>query len=154
MNALLMTTGNMRILVPRSIVAEVIGASLLEFSVDEASGLTTFLWRGRRVPLLRAAAAGDAAVVPQRSGGQPDETKVAVFHGLKQQQQLPFYGCVVAGNPRLLRLEESDLAELECTELQPAELMRVRVEGEEASIPKVDQFESTLIDRIKRQPAR
>jgi hypothetical protein len=153
MNALLMTAGNMRILVPRSIVAEVIGASLLEFSVDEASGLTTFLWRGRRVPLLRAAA-GDTAVVPQRSGGQPDETKVAVFHGLKQQQQLPFYGCVVAGSPRLLRLEEHDLEELEGVALQLVELMRVRVEGEEASIPKVDQFESTLIDQIKRQPAR
>lgn len=154
MNALLMTAENMRILVPRSIVAEVIGASLLEFVTDEASGLTTFLWRGRRVPLLRAAAAADTTAVLQRKGEQPDETKVAVFHGLKQQQLLPFYGCVVAGSPRLLRLQEDDLQELDGVMLQPAELMRVRVEGEEASIPKVDHFESTLIERIKRQPAR
>lgn len=154
MNALLMTAENMRILVPRSIVAEVIGASLLEFVTDETCGLTTFLWRGRRVPLLRAAAPDHAAAVQQHSGAQPDETKVAVFHGLKQQQQLPFYGCLVAGSPRLLRLEEDDLQELDGVALQPTELMRVRVEGEEASIPKVDHFESTLIDRIKRQPAR
>lgn len=154
MNALLMTAENMRMLVPRSIVAEVIGASLLEFATDEASGLTTFLWRGRRVPLLRAAVPVDTPAAPQRSGEQPDETKVAVFHGLKQQQQLPFYGCLVAGSPRLLRLEEGDLEELDGVTLQPAELMRVRVEGADASIPKVDQLESTLIERIKRQPAR
>lgn len=154
MNALLMTAEDMRILVPRSIVAEVIGSSLLEFATDEASGLTVFLWRGRRVPLLRATAPADTAAAPGPSDEEAVESKVAVLHGLKQQQLLPFYGFVVAGSPRLLRLEEDDLEELDDVRLNPAELMRVRVEGEEASIPKVDHFESALIDRIKRLPAR
>lgn len=142
MHALLMTAAGQKMLVPRAIVAEVIGAAVLEFAVAAGTGLVEFPWRGRRVPLLRPAAIDGNAPVTGKNAA------IAVFHGLRQQRELPFYGVLIAHSPRLLRLEEDDLEEISDVQLQPAELMRVRVDGEEAGIPKVDQLESTLLSHM------
>ena len=137
MNALLMTAAGRRILVPRAIVAEVVSAVALTIEADAGSGLEAFAWRGRRVPLLRADALGGEAT--------QDATTIAVFHGLRQQRTLPYYGVQIVPGPRLFRLVEEDLQEIGDVQLHPAELMRVRIDGEEASIPKVDQLESAML---------
>lgn len=145
MHALLLTAAGRRILVPRALVAEVVSATVLELAADGASGLEEFSWRGRRVPLLRAAALAEAPAPAAAADGQPEETAIAVFHGLRQQAQLPFYGLLVAHSPRVLRLGEDDLEEVTGVPLPATELMRVRVQGEDASIPRVDQLESNLL---------
>lgn len=157
MNSLLLTVAALRMLVPRAIVAEVLGSSLLEFVRDEASGLVYFSWRGRRVPLLGGAMFGHVhATGTEKVGedGGSEESKIAIFHGLKHQQQLPFYGFVTTRNPRLLRVSDDDLEEVSGVQLHPAELMRIRIEGNEACIPKVDHFETTLVDMMKQPAAR
>jgi hypothetical protein len=148
-NCLLLTSAALRMLVPRAVVAEVLGPSFLEFARDEATGLEFFGWRGRRVPLLDGPALGAT-----RAAEFTDESKVAIFHGLKHQRLLPYYGCVITRTPRLLRVAEGDLEEVTGVQLHPAELMRIRVDGDEACIPKVDHFESTLIDLMKAQSTK
>ncbi len=142
-NCMLLTIDALRMLVPRTIVAEVLGATLLEFARDENNGLDFFEWRGRRVPLLGAVIGATRAVEIT------EESKVAIFHGLKNQQLLPYYGFVISRSPRLLRVSDGDLEEVTAAQLHPAELMRIRVEGNEACIPKVDHFEHILIDLMK-----
>lgn len=144
-NCLLLTIDAQRMLVPRTIVAEVLGPSFLKFVRDEATGLEFFAWRGRRVPLL------GAVIGTTRAVDITDESKVAIFHGLKNQQLLPYYGFVITRSPRLLRVSDGDLEEIPGAQLHPAELMRIRVEGNEACIPKVDHFENTLIDLMRHK---
>lgn len=148
-NCLLLTRAAFRMLVPRAVVAEVLGPSFLEFASDAATGLEFFGWRGRRVPLLDGAALGAT-----HAAEFTEETKVAIFHGLKHQQLLPYYGCVITHSPRLLRVGDGDLEEITGVQLHPAELMRVRVDGGEACIPKIDHFESSLIGMMMRSAAR
>jgi hypothetical protein len=146
-NCLLLTSAALRMLVPRAVVAEVLAPSFLEFARDEVSGLEFFGWRGRRVPLLGGPAIGasHAAAAPEPGA----EARIAVFYGLKHQQLLPFYGFVVTRSPRLLRVAEGDIEEVTGVQLHPAELMRVRVEGVDACIPRIDHFETTLIGQMK-----
>jgi len=146
-NCLLLTSAALRMLVPRAVVAEVLGPSFLEFARDEATGLEFFGWRGRRVPLLGGPAIGASHAADAQELGE--DAKIAIFYGLKHQQLLPFYGFAVNRSPRLLRVAEGDLEEVTGVELHPAELMRIRVEGGEACIPRIDHFESTLIDLMK-----
>lgn len=161
MNSLLLTVAALRMLVPRAVVAEVLGASLLEFQRDAGSGVVFFNWRGRRVPVLGGAMIGAVHAseaiekVGDRGGdGAGEESKVAIFHGLKHQQQLPFYAFVTTRNPRLLRVGDDDLEEVTGVPLHPAELMRIRVDGVEACIPRVDHFENTLVELMRPAPAR
>ena len=156
MNSLLLTVAALRMLVPRAIVAEVLGSSLLDFVRDETSGLVFFGWRGRRVPLLGGATVGAAHApetterIGERTGeGTDQESKIAIFHGLRHPQQLPFYGFMTTRNPRLLRVDEDDVEEIAGVPLHPAELMRIRVDGNEACIPRIDHFESTLVELMK-----
>jgi hypothetical protein len=146
-NCLLLTSAALRMLVPRAVVAEVLGPSFLEFARDESTGLEFFGWRGRRVPLLGGGAVGASHAADAKELGE--DAKIAIFYGLKHQQLLPFYGFAVTRSPRLLRVAEGDLEEVPGVQLHPAELMRIRVDGDEACIPRIDHFESTLIDLMK-----
>jgi len=150
-NCLLLTSAALRMLVPRAVVAEVLGPSFLEFARDEATGLEFFGWRGRRVPLLGGPAIGASHAADGKELGE--ESRIAIFHGLRHQQLLPYYGFVLTRSPRLLRVADGDLDEVAGVSLHPAELMRIRVEGSEACIPRVDHFENTLIDLLKPQAA-
>lgn len=155
-NCLLLTSDSLRMLVPRTLVAEVLGPQLLQFAGDEASGLLVFGWRGRRVPLLDSSVLGAAQASDTDEGlwNMPGEelgedAKIALFYGIKHPQLLPFYGVSITHNPRLLRVSDGDLEEITGVTLHPAELMRIRVEGVEACIPRVDHIESALIDAMK-----
>lgn len=143
-NCLLLTLNTRRLLVPRNIVAEVVRHSFLRFSQDPDSGLGYFEWRGRRVPHLKCEVLGE-----ESEPEVDDDTRVAIFHGLRNRELLPFYGFTISGSPRLLRVSEDDLMHINVAELHPAELMRVGVDQEEAYIPKVDHFENGLIEQLK-----
>ena len=144
-NCMLLTLNSSRLLVPRNIVAEVVRYSFLRFTQDPRSGLEFFDWRGRQVPHVRSELLG-ALADPEVN----DDTKVAVFHGLRNRDLLPYYGFTISGSPRLLRVTESDVVQIEENELQSGELMRVTVDKGEACIPKVDYIETSLIELLKQ----
>ena len=144
-NCMLLTLNSLRMLVPRNIVAEVVRYSFLRFTRDADSDLEYFDWRGRRVPHVKSAAlCGDAE--PEVN----EDTKVAVFHGLRNRDLLPYYGFTISGSPRLLRVSEADITQLDTATMHPAEVMRVTIDQGEACIPKVDHIETTLLGVLKQ----
>ena len=144
-NCLLLTLNVLRMLVPRNLVAEVVRFSYLRFTQDPRSGLQVFDWRGRKVPHLNHAVLGE-----RQEARVDDDTKVAVFHGLRNRELLPYYGFTITGSPRLMRLNEGELEQIVDTPLHPGELMRIRLAENEAFIPKVDHFEITLIEKLNQ----
>lgn len=144
-SCLLLPINDLHMLVPRNMVAEVIPYSFLKFELDAQTGLERFEWRGRLVPVISSDRPGDL------SGAQDnEEAQVAIFYGLKNQKQLPFYSFAITGNPKLLRVSEGDLEELTDVELHPAELMRISLNEHIAFIPKVDHFENIILDLMKQ----
>lgn len=139
-NCLLLTLNEQRLLVPRNLVAEVLPHALLRLDRDPETGVELFDWRGRRVPHLPASLLGE-----QQEAEDNDETRVAVFHGLRDREELPYYGLTISGSPRLMRLYEQDVEEVTEATLHPSQAMRVRIDEGEASIPDVDQVEGALI---------
>jgi hypothetical protein len=78
-----------------------------------------------------------------------DETKVIIFHGLLDNARLPYYGMTVPSNPKLIQVEAHNICEDdEAGAPEAGELMRIKLEGVAASIPKVDYLESQLRDRL------
>lgn len=144
-NCLLLTLGTGSMLVPRNLVAEVVRYSFLRFSQHPLSGLEVFDWRGRQVPHLRSSVLGESA-----EPNINDDTKVAVFHGLRNRELLPFYGFTICGSPALLRVSEGELLQIDAEAAHPGELMRVAFDQREAYIPKVDYFENGLIELLKQ----
>lgn len=142
-SCLLLGINDLQMLVPRTIVAEVIRHSFLDFRTDESSGLDSFEWRGCQVPLIRNKVLGD---IPEST--IDEESRVVIFYGLKKPQQLPFYGVTVTRSPQLLQVGDEDLEEVQGQSLHPAELMKVRVKDSEAFIPKVDHFENALLQLL------
>jgi hypothetical protein len=145
-NCMLLTLKEQHMLVPRNVVAEVIRFSFLRFNRDIHTGLEFFDWRGHSVPHLSNTVLGEKQEIECN-----EDTKVAVFHGLRNQQQLPYYGFTIARSPRLLRLSESDLEHIEDAKLHTGELMRVSMSHGEAFIPKVDYFENLIIELLNQQ---
>ena len=142
-SCMLLSINDVHLLVPRNVVAEVLHHSQLNIESDSGSGLDMMEWRGRDVPVPNNKHIG----VPGQL--EPDEdTRVAVLHGLKNREQLPYYSIVLSRGPRLLRVSDRDLEAIQTEELHPAELMRVRLEGTEVIIPDVDHFESAVLDLL------
>lgn len=139
-NCLLLALNEQRLLVPRNLVAEVLPHSFLNLAQDPETGVELFDWRGRRVPLLPAAVLGE-----KQEAEDTDETRVAVFHGLRNREELPYYGLTISCSPRLMRLYEQDIEEVTDATLHPTELMRVMIDEGEAGIPDVDHLEDALI---------
>lgn len=137
---MLLGISDKNMLVPRTIVAEVVRYSFINFRKDEIRGISSFEWRGCQVPHLGSNVVGstDDAVID-------DEARVVIFYGLKDSQKLPFYGMTVRRSPQLVQVGDEDLEEIEAESLHPGELMQVRIKDVDAFIPKVDHLENSLL---------
>lgn len=139
-SCLLLTINDTRLLVPRTLVAEVIRHTFVDLEEDEETGLRTFDWRGCRVPHIRNVPGGEIDL-----GGTQDEARLVIFYGLQDTRALPFYGLSVSRSPQLLLVEEQDLKELDDGSAHPAALMTVTLQGKDAVIPRVDYFENAIL---------
>jgi len=129
-----------QMLVPRTMVAEIVRYSFINFEQDEMRGIDSFEWRGCQVPHLKSNVIGI-----EEDTEFDDEARVVIFYGLKDTQKMPFYGMTVNRSPQLLQVGDEDLEEIDVESLHPAELMQVRIKDGEAFIPKVDQIENSLL---------
>lgn len=93
------------------------------------------MWRGVKIPVI--------SMVQLRGEDEemPPEVRIAVFNGLGGQ--LPFYGIVSHGIPRLVRVRQQDL---EATDgmYTPVDDAFVSVGGELAIIPNLVQLEAMI----------
>jgi len=94
--------------------------------------LGCFTWRNIRVPLISFEAINDEPFAA-RSGNR----RIAILNNVTEDASLPFCGIVTEGLPRLMRLVPEEIAEDLEYPAGPAEVSRVLVNGERASIPNV-----------------
>ncbi len=73
----------------------------------------------------------------QEAGTLSSRARIAVINSIGEQHQaLPFFALVSQGIPRLVKVQEEEIAEQE-QDGGPADQMLVRVSGEEAAIPNL-----------------
>jgi chemotaxis signal transduction protein len=139
---LLIRIDQYQLIVPRTLVAEVIryeGSTLVNTAHPD---IKLFHWRGFQVPLLNSRLINAAC-----AQDTTDDSKIILFHGLLNHGKLPYYGFVVSRNPRLVTVsEDSVVMRGDQLDLLPSESARVTVEDEAASIPKVDFLEKFVLE--------
>lgn len=129
------------LLLPNSAVAEILPYKP-PFERDigmEDWWLGTLEWRGLPIPLISLDTLYGhplTAVLPQ--------SRIAVFNTLQGDVRLPFFAVVIAGLPRLLRLDSSQV-ESDTRELGRFMLSRAMLASGEVIIPDLDAIEAELL---------
>jgi chemosensory pili system protein ChpC len=96
-------------------------------------------WRATEVPLISFEAIND-----EPFAGRVRSRRIAILNNVTGDPTLPFCGIVTEGLPRLLRLLAEEIIEDPDFTPGPAELARVLVNGERASIPDVAYIQQQL----------
>lgn len=99
-----------------------------------------FDWRSSQVPLLSFEAINDEPFAPRGHN-----RRIAILNTVIGDPKLPFCGIVTEGLPRLLRLLADEIHEDADMLPGPAELARVYISGERASIPNVGWIQQQLL---------
>lgn len=97
-------------------------------------------WRATEVPLISFEAIND-----EPFAGRGRNRRIAILNNVTGDPTLPFCGIVTEGLPRLLRLLAEEIIEDPDFQPGPAELARVLVNGERASIPDVAYMQQQLL---------
>ncbi len=129
-----------QLLLPNVTVAEVIPATELLAAPDGSPAwrIGSVVWRGASVPVV--------AFEGLNGQGVPRESEnIAIVNGISAQRDLPFYGIVVQGIPRLAKVKIAELEDLEGAPVGPVEFLQVRYAGDLAVIPDLDALESRLL---------
>lgn len=136
---LLPTTGR-QLLLPNVTVAEVVVDNEI---VAAPSGspewrVGAVSWRGQMVPVIAFEGLNGQAVPRAPS-------QIAILSGISAQRDLPFYGIVIQGTPRLAKVKIAQLEDLEGASTGPVEFLQVRYAGDLAVIPDLDALEAQLL---------
>jgi chemosensory pili system protein ChpC len=138
---LLIPVGGKQLVLPNVNIAEIIPYSAPD-PVDDVPNwyLGCFTWRGIQVPLVAFEAINDE---PFTSPVQ--NRRIAILNNVTGDPTLPFCGIITEGLPRLMRLLPEEIAEDTEAMMGPAELARVLVNGERASIPNVAYLQNQVL---------
>jgi len=151
LHAVLVPLVHEALLVPSAVVVEV-GAYAEPLVIP---GVPTWVlgsvdWRGRSIPLvsLDVAMGGSAGVATGR------RTRIVVLRTLDAHPELPLYGLLASGTPRVLQASAESLHRVEVgAGLPPYVLERVTVAGTEtALIPDLDRLQTSLLE-LREQEA-
>ncbi len=139
----LVPVGDLRMLLPNAMIAEVITQSTAEPVAGAPSWLLgRIAWRGWQVPLvsftrLAGTAEGDAELI----------VRVAVLKTLGGDPRLPFIAVLTQGFPRLTTLNaELIIPTHDGKELPPGVRAHVLVRDDVAMIPDLEWIEENLLD--------
>lgn len=144
--SLLVPVQGRSLLVPSTVVAEVVPYSEPEEGVDDgASGLLGVVrWREQKVPAVsfEVADGGSVATAGTRA-------RFAVFKALNNRPGLPYFAVVTQQIPRLLAVYRDTIEVLEGEgETGPAVREAVLVNGEPAVIPDLEYLENLIRDAL------
>lgn len=124
-------------LVPNILIAEVISLRQPDRLGKGTDWLLGWLnWRDVELPLISFERLNDSGQVYIG-----DEARIAVLNNVSGH--LRFYGMVIQGIPRMVRVNKNDLVE-EPVDTGPAESMHVQVGGDLAIMPDLDAIERAV----------
>lgn len=137
---LLVPVTGRQLLLPNITVAEVI--AMTEITPAPAGSpawhLGFITWRDQPVPVV-AFEGMNGQNVPR------EHERIAIVSGISAQRDLPFYGIVAQGVPRLAKVKIAQLEDLEGAPTGEVEFLQVRYAGELAVIPDLDALEAHLL---------
>ena len=138
---LLIPVGGKQLVLPNVAVAEII-PFVDPVPEDDVPTwyLGRFTWRNIQVPLVSFEAIND-----EPFAGRSHNRRIAILNNVIGDPALPFCGILTEGLPRLMRLLPDEIANDEESIVGPAEIGRVLVNGERASIPNVVYIQHQLL---------
>lgn len=140
--SLILPMGEHYLLAPTVSIAEIISYVRPEPVPDAPEWLLgTVVWRKQNVPLVSLEILRGEALADVGS-----RSRIAVFNNTGVSDDLPFFAVPTFGIPRLSRVLESVIHEIEDQPIKPFEKMRVELEGEICSIPDVGAMEQVILD--------
>jgi chemosensory pili system protein ChpC len=138
---LLIPVSGKQLVLPNVNIAEIIPYSA-PVAVDDVPNwyLGCFIWRATQVPLISFEAIND-----EPFAGSMANRRIAILNNVTGDPTLPFCGVLTEGLPRLMRLLPEEIAEDNDATPGPAEIARVLVNGERASIPDVAYIQQQIL---------
>jgi chemosensory pili system protein ChpC len=126
---------NGRVLLPGSVVAEVISYKIPEPLKNTPGWLLGELeWNSWQVPVISYSGLMDEDAEDPVS----DQTRILIFKTLSEQAPVPFVGMLIQGLPTLARVREDSLSETEQQDCPNGVFRHVLLENEEALVPDLD----------------
>lgn len=129
-----------QLLLPHITVAEVVPVTELTAAPagSPAWRLGSLTWRDAEIPVISLEGLNDQPIPASFE-------QVAIVNGISARSDLPFYGVVVQGVPRLAKVKIAELEDLEGAPVGPSEFLQVRYAGELAVIPDLDAVEAQML---------
>ena len=136
----------LRLILPNTAIAEIVSFKKFESPENEVPEwiLGAVSWRELRIPLIAyEMATGQLDKTPSVN----KNTRIAVLNTVTGSDQLPFYGMVIQGIPRLMALDHTNTQDApDQLELNPFELRKVLIDGNIAVIPDQEAIENSLLE--------
>lgn len=138
---LLIPVSGKQLVLPNVNIAEII-PYCAPTAVDDVPNwyLGCFTWRATQVPLITFEAINDEPFTSPIAN-----RRIAILNNVIGDPTLPFCGIITEGLPRLMRLLPEEIAEDTDAMPGPAEIARVLVNGERASIPDVAYIQNQIL---------
>ncbi|CAA0106290.1 Uncharacterised protein [Zhongshania aliphaticivorans] len=127
------------LLIPNAAVAEVVLAGQLSSAVSSSFLLGYMAWREQEIPVISFEGLLDGYLPPSLELRQ-----MVVLHGISNRQNMPFFGLVLSGVPRLARLRDSDITEVDADD-SPLVYSHVSALGMALKIPNWDALEQEIL---------
>lgn len=142
-SSLLVPMQQKNLLVPNVAIAEVVPKSTLAPLENSPPWFLGYLdWRGEQVPVLSFEVANSQVHAQDSSNA-----RIAVFNAVSDKSRRRFFGLLVQGIPRQIKLGDADVREDSQASLAQAEKMAVITQLGKASIPDLEYLEG-LVARV------
>jgi chemosensory pili system protein ChpC len=126
---------------PNTCIAEVINLQPIEpikKSADWLLGMTS--WRGIHIPVISFERANGVA-----ADEHTKTTRIAVLNSLGTEKDLPFYGVITQGIPKLVAVEKSEISTIKKPDIElPIAQQQTMINDISAVIPDQQQIEKML----------
>ncbi|MDO6683342.1 MULTISPECIES: chemotaxis protein CheW [unclassified Oceanobacter] len=141
-DCLMIPLNDRQLLLPNVTVAEIIPFSQLMTTNSRVDWIIgSIQWRGIGIPVICYELL-NGTPAPRPS---PD-ARFAIINGVGQYSEMPFFGILVQGIPKLTRVLEQDIQQVDAVMgMGSLDQMAVSVEGESAFIPDLEQIETQLL---------
>lgn len=138
----LLPLNDMNLVLPNTCIAEVINMQPIEPIKKSAEWLLGRIsWRGIHVPVISFEKANGVATVTNSKN-----TRIAVLNSLSGDKDIPFYGIVMQGIPKLLSLQMTDINAIKKPGVKlPIAQQQAMVNDVAAVIPDQEKIEKMLL---------
>lgn len=138
--SLLIPLHEKQLILPNVTVAEIIPYRTPTAVSDNNNWLLGQLeWRNVHIPVL------SYELLSGVSAPSLEGARLAVINGTGSNTNLPFYGILIQGIPKLTHVQENDIVSVDAMNFGPYDQMAVSVSGEQAMIPNLEQIENELL---------